>query len=169
MGLSDHHSYYPSPPQARGPTQQWPELPGREDLPTDPDPFSPASEAPSPAPKTGLLSLLLKEYSVLPIVIFWVFWAGGGLDRGGNNSRMFSEQGIRKSTDIWPRDFAGSKDITVKPLTLIAFTSAPISSVNKTPPRLMENKTSACCLFTTLCKSSHSHHSYPSPHLETFY
>ena len=33
----------------------------------------------------------------------------------------------------------------------------------------MENKTSTCCLFATLCKNSHSHHSYPSPHLETLY
>ena len=97
MRLSDHHSYYPTLLQVWGPTQQWPEQPGGEDLPTDPDLPSPASEVPSLAPKAALLPLLFKEYYVLPTVIFWVFLAGGGLGRGGNNSRMFSEQGIRKT------------------------------------------------------------------------
>lgn len=80
-----------------------PEQAGGEDLPTDPDLPSPASEVPSLAPKTGLLPLLFKEYYVLPTVIFWVFLAGGGLGRGGNNSRMFSEQRIRKIQTSGPR------------------------------------------------------------------
>lgn len=57
-------------------------------------------------------------------------WGWAGVERTPECSR----------TDIWCLDFAGSRDRTINPLTLIAFLSASISSGNKMPLQLMENE-----------------------------
>lgn len=110
---------------------------------------------PSPTPKEAAFSISKEQTSCSAI---HSILCSPNCDILGLFGRRWGWAGVERTpecshTDIWCLDFAGSRDSTINPLTLIAFLSASISGGNKMPLQLMENEP-PMRRFASLHKSS---------------